>query len=883
MEAFAVLFVLYLYIMTLIGEQFFANRFRFDKEGFVITEINSPKWVDAAHSEYQWPRGNFDDFTHSFVNVFQCLTIDRFFVLMYDCRRAVGPAGMLFPIAGVVVGAYIVMNVFLAMLIENFAEDIEQHVSDIIGEATMHVMKAAGDAVAHVDLKHLDEALENVEHAVVQVVAGARRSSRDATPAVQDLEAATPAVIAINGGPEPEIDSERDVLDKRPDALITPKTHSGRTDGRVAPEEGVAVQPPPSGLDDIRARARALVTSDHFEYFILVLIVISSVTLAVSSPLNNPKGSLEIGLRGLDSFMAIIFLCEMLAKWFAFGLVRSPDGYFCSGWNWLDFVVVVVSLVDMGGVSSIKALRAMRALRPLRLIRRIESLRVIVVALIHSLPAVSQVVIIFFLVYYIFAILFVSYLKGNFRSCQGYYFDKVIHKNYDLEHYLVHPVPWSELPAEKRAWFGPASKLNKVAKADKQCAAVFPSLPCCPAFRKSISENPLRAPSSKTICECWGAEWDYQTQVRFDNVGQAMLSLFQIGTLDFWTDYMYQIVDANGIDMQPKRDADIIWYYVVVLFVICGFYLCIKLFVGVIVESFMHAKAHMGHDVTVTREQADWIKTKRMMMEINPKKRYYRPPNIFRGFVFDIINNRFFDGVIMCAILTQILVLAVGTFGESTAQTDATDKLNIVLGIIFFVEAALKIIALGPTEYFAVGWNILDFLIVCGSIASFIVLGVTGSGVGLIVNLIRMLRIGKVFRLIKALKSLQKLVNTLILTMPSIANITVLLLLMIYIFAVVAVQLFSKTAFSGYYGHAAHFRTFGMAYLTLLRFVTGEGWTVMMWNIYKDVPGCVKNPSYDPDVCGFNPTHYCMPLMGCGSVSIVPFLLVYMVSFWSFF
>lgn len=41
----------------------------------------------------------------------------------------------------------------------------------------------------------------------------------------------------------------------------------------------------------------------------------------------------------LDKTFSIIFICEMLIKWLAFGFKK----YFTDAWCWLDFVIVSVS------------------------------------------------------------------------------------------------------------------------------------------------------------------------------------------------------------------------------------------------------------------------------------------------------------------------------------------------------------------------------------------------------------------------------------------------------------------------------------------------------------------------------------------------------------
>jgi hypothetical protein len=50
---------------------------------------------------------------------------------------------------------------------------------------------------------------------------------------------------------------------------------------------------------------------------------------------------LQDSLTYVDKFFTIIFLVEMLLKWFAYGF----KAYFSNAWCWLDFVIVMVSVV----------------------------------------------------------------------------------------------------------------------------------------------------------------------------------------------------------------------------------------------------------------------------------------------------------------------------------------------------------------------------------------------------------------------------------------------------------------------------------------------------------------------------------------------------------
>ena len=41
----------------------------------------------------------------------------------------------------------------------------------------------------------------------------------------------------------------------------------------------------------------------------------------------------------------------------------------------------------------------------------------------------------------------------------------------------------------------------------------------------------------------------------FDNVGEAYFTLFEVASLDAWTDVMYRSMDVVGEDQQPRTDA----------------------------------------------------------------------------------------------------------------------------------------------------------------------------------------------------------------------------------------------------------------------------------------------------------------------------------------
>ena len=91
------------------------------------------------------------------------------------------------------------------------------------------------------------------------------------------------------------------------------------------------------------------------------------------------------------------------------------SGYITSGWNKLDFVVVVIGYVSLfaSGAGGLKSLRTFRVLRPLKTISSVPSMRLIVVALIRAVPALGNVLALCAFIFFIFGIIGVNLWKGR--------------------------------------------------------------------------------------------------------------------------------------------------------------------------------------------------------------------------------------------------------------------------------------------------------------------------------------------------------------------------------------------------------------------------------------------------------------------------------------
>lgn len=93
----------------------------------------------------------------------------------------------------------------------------------------------------------------------------------------------------------------------------------------------------------LRIAAARLVAHRHFDNAVLVLILLSSVALALDAPGLDPGGCLKVALHGADIAFTVLFAAEAAAKAAAAGLVANgPGSYLRNPWNVLDFAVVLI-------------------------------------------------------------------------------------------------------------------------------------------------------------------------------------------------------------------------------------------------------------------------------------------------------------------------------------------------------------------------------------------------------------------------------------------------------------------------------------------------------------------------------------------------------------
>ncbi|XP_065483195.1 sodium channel protein type 5 subunit alpha-like [Caloenas nicobarica] len=337
-------------------------------------------------------------------------------------------------------------------------------------------------------------------------------------------------------------------------------------------------------------------------------------------------------------------------------------------------------------------------------------------------------------------------------------------------------------------------------------------------------------------------------KVNFDNVGSGYLALLQVATFKGWMDIMYAAVDSREKDEQPKMEHNLFMYLYFVNFIVFGSFFTLNLFVGVIIDNFNQQKKKIsGEDIFMTEEQRKYYSAMKKLGSKKPQKPIPRPLNRYQGFLFDIVTRQAFDVVIMVLICLNMVSMMVETYDQSPTKTEVLNKINIVFVTVFTAECVLKLVALRQ-YYFSNAWNIFDLVVVIMSL-------VGNTHISDIFQLyrysptlfrvIRLARIGRILRLIRAAKGIRTLLFALMMSLPALFNIGLLLFLIMFIYAIFGMANFAYVKMEAGIDDMFNFQTFANSMLCLFQITTSAGWDGLLSPILNTGP-----PYCDPNLNG---------------------------------
>merc|ERR1719275_110167 len=788
-NALLVLLILFIFIFALLGMQIFGGRFKNEES-----------------------RGTFNNFGQSCLTVFQILTGEDRNVVMYDGIEAyggikgMGAIAALYFIILFVAGNFILLNVFLAIAVDNLSTDDDEAPEAEGGEAPPEGEEAAVEG---------GEEKKVGEDGLPVPVIGS-----DGLPLYTQKDMA----IQMFGE-----DAEKDpgVLDGSvfTEMGVPPEGAAPQEEEQMLPEEeaeeddsGNSSPPIPEGASffifkqDNRFRIWCHAVQAHpvCANIILVCILVSSAFLACEDPL-RAQSDINVTLGYFDYFFTTVFTLECSLKLISYGFLFHKGAFCRVPFNILDVVVVTVSLISIfggSGIGFLKILRVLRVLRPLRAINRAPGLKQVVQCMIVSVKSIGNIMAVTVLLIFMFGVIGVQLFKGKFFMCT-----------------------------------------NLSMNDNRTCQGEF----------ITYADGDINKP----IVEA--REW-VRSPFHYDNIMQAMLTLFVVATFEGWPGILYVSIDSNTPDLGPIQDyrPHVFFFYFVYLIIIAFF--MINIFVGFVIVTFQSEGEADFKDCPLDKNQRNCIE---FSLNARPIKLYIpKVPTQYKLWAF--ATSPLCENTVFLGIILNTVSLAMKVYQQPEWYTDLLDYINLFFTFFFVGEFMLKFGAFRFKNYFSDPWNGFDFFIVVGSLIDLGFAQLAPDSEVMSISFFRLFRVARLVKLLNKNENIRTLLWTFMKSFQALPWVMLLIALIFFIYGTVGMQMMGRIAIQDMEDSNVHrnnnFQSFTMAFLVLFRSATGEAWQEIMLDCVPGENAPCDEASDDAGKEG-----------GCGSYVAYPYFISFFV------
>uniref|UniRef100_A0A674NVJ2 Voltage-dependent L-type calcium channel subunit alpha n=1 Tax=Takifugu rubripes TaxID=31033 RepID=A0A674NVJ2_TAKRU len=764
------LLFLFIVIFSLLGMQVFGGKFNF---------TNQPK-----------PRSTFDSFPQALITVFQILTGEDWNAVMYDGIMAHGGPcipGILVSIYFIILfvcGNFILLNVFLAIAVDNLAE------AESLTLAQKEKAEERKRKKANMPDKTPEEKANLAKKLAEQRAKGVEGIPTTAKLKVDEFE------FNVNEikDPFPPADFPGDDEEEDPDIPQSPRPRP-MADLQLK-EESVPIPEATSFFifgprNKFRKLCHRIINATTFTNIILLFILLSSISLAAEDPI-DPLSFRNQVLAYADIVFTSVFTAEIVLKMTTYGAILHKGSFCRNSFNILDLLVVSVSLLSMGmessAISVVKILRVLRVLRPLRAINRAKGLKHVVQCVFVAVKTIGNIVLVTMLLDFMFACIGVQLFKGKFYSCTDP--DKMIEET-------------------------------------------------CRGWYIKYQEGALH---EMEVCK---RKWT-NADLNFDNILNGMLALFTISTFEGWPKILYKAIDSNSEDEGPLYNNRVAISIFFIIYLILIAFFMMNIFVGFVIVTFQEQGEQEYKNCELDKNQRQCVQyalKARPLRCYIPKNPYqYQVWYIVTSCYFEylmfllIMLNTMCLGmqhcnqsdhvthlsdmlnVIFTVLFTVEMVLKLMAFKAKGYFGDPWNVFDFVIVIGSVVDVILS--EINVTLASSGGLYCLQGCNVTIRPSSYVS-----------VTFFRLFRVMRLVKLLNRSEGIRNLLWTFIKSLQALPYVALLILMLFFIYAVVGMQIFGKIAVvdGTYINRNNNFQTFPQAVLLLFRLcATGEAWHEVM-------------------------------------------------------
>lgn len=536
---------------------------------------------------------------------------------------------------------------------------------------------------------------------------------------------------------------------------------------------------PGRGTDRIEGPAPEPFVWYAFSVILYAAIVAMVILACITTPLYQREhfASHKNWFVYADLVFSVIFTIEAIIRVVADGLFWTPHAYFRSSWGLIDALVlitlwinVVTSLLNEGYVS--RAVGAFKALRALRLLNISDSARdTFHAVIVRGGWKVLSASVVSLSLLIPFAIYGVNLFNGQLVACND-----------------------------------TGSNIDALAN-------------CIGEYGNTVFQWNVLSP--RVASNPW---YD------FDNFGDSLLILFSIVSQEGWINVLWSSMAITGFFTQPSQlpavpsQGNAVFF---VVFNLLGAVFVLTLFVSV----FMRNYTEQTGVAFLTTDQRSWLELRKLLRQVAPSKRpsSNKRRASWQKWCYDraIQKSGYWQRFMTGVLVFHLIVLCSESYPEPVAWNRGRDYIFLLLTVLYLANVAIRFVGLSWHRFRKSAWDVYATIAVTGTLITTL-MALSRNDNRMYDQIHKLFLVSIVLLLIPRNNQLDQLFKTAAASLTAIANLMATWFVLFLVFAIAFTQTFGLTAFGQNETDNINFRDVPKALILLFRCSTGEGWNQFM-------------------------------------------------------
>jgi hypothetical protein len=336
----------------------------------------------------------------------------------------------------------------------------------------------------------------------------------------------------------------------------------------------------------------------------------------------------------------------------------------------------------------------------------------------------------------------------------------------------------------------------------------------------------------------------------FDSFGGSLFILFQIVSQEGWTDVMWSGQSVTGIFTQPvnfSTQGNAVYF---IAFNLLGAVFILTLFVSV----FMRNYSEQTGVAFLTAEQRSWLELRKLLRQVSPSKR--PNPNdkreTWREWCYRraVTKNGRWQRGITALLVFHLVLLMIEYYPEPQGWGQARDYAFLVFTLVYIANIVVRIIGLSWIRFRRSAWDVYSLFAVSGTFITTLML-LADFRDRTFIQFQKLFLVSVALLIIPRNNQLDQLFKTGAASLGSILNLLATWFVFFLVFAIALTQVFGLTRFGAQTSNNTNFRTVPKALILLFRMSVGEGWNAVMEDYAEiDAPFCTVGERYFDGDCG---------------------------------